>query len=766
MVDKKTSEELLRFPVFGEEEIRLALTGANYKTTLGNVFHDLGRPKQADNIYLYVSTAGNDTTGDGSQGNPFKTPQRAMDRLMGADAPYTFCGFESNGWVAVIQLADGTYTMPANTHGIYVGYNGRTGGGSVYIQGNASNPEAVKLVGNGPQVGGVFIDNIGFDWVLYVQHLYIQSFHCAIFNGGQGIAVMQDCVYDNMGNTFEAAIPGAVVFIHGTAKHIGYDGSMCFARYGGAIFYEPTSIEFVGSNTMLGIARITEDISLVRFSRPSTITGTRTGQRFLIHSGTLEVITPGNTGLDPLEYIPGNAKGKIGPGGRYVYLKDAGQGQGQDGPYGAYTGRFDNGRIKLTANKTFYVAVIDGTVVGGSGYATAATLDHIYLDIPLTGGSGTGAVADIIVAAGAVIVVKPSAGTDYAVGDVLTCNNSYLGGTGSGFTFTITAIGDDDNDGESATSPCRTLQHVYNYISDNLDLGGYDVTIQCAHGKYISTDNALYIASRGYELAEPDVSPAWVGGGNLTIQGDITSADARKYVTFRTDSPAWNVFCGIDALWSGVLTTRNLQAFGTRQYASCFQFSGTGMLVADNCDTGGTDAIHYYSQWGAKNMITGDVTIYDGGQNYIFTEDTSYTGIYTNLHLLEDITFTAAFIAQDCQSQVDYSVFSVDGGTIHGEKFYLYQQALLHAGVTGSPNDCQGDGDYHIYNSLCHWGGYYGGLVNKDNIQAPNIILSPPASVTPVNNGELTFEATSNTQLTFKLKGSDGTVRSGTLTLS
>jgi hypothetical protein len=42
----------------------------------------------------------------------------------------------------------------------------------------------------------------------------------------------------------------------------------------------------------------------------------------------------------------------------------------------------------------------------------------------------------------------------------------------------------------------------------------------------------------------------------------------------------------------------------------------------------------------------------------------------------------------------------------------------------------------------------------------------PPASSTPVNNGDVSFQLTSNTQLTFKAKGSDGVVRSGSLTLA
>ena len=47
-----------------------------------------------------------------------------------------------------------------------------------------------------------------------------------------------------------------------------------------------------------------------------------------------------------------------------------------------------------------------------------------------------------------------------------------------------------------------------------------------------------------------------------------------------------------------------------------------------------------------------------------------------------------------------------------------------------------------------------------------DIFLKPSASLTPNANGDLCIEATNNTTLTFKLKGSDGTVRSGTVTLA
>lgn len=47
-----------------------------------------------------------------------------------------------------------------------------------------------------------------------------------------------------------------------------------------------------------------------------------------------------------------------------------------------------------------------------------------------------------------------------------------------------------------------------------------------------------------------------------------------------------------------------------------------------------------------------------------------------------------------------------------------------------------------------------------------NLYLRPSSSLTPTANGDLCIEATNNTTLTFKFKGSDGTVRSGTVALS
>jgi hypothetical protein len=46
------------------------------------------------------------------------------------------------------------------------------------------------------------------------------------------------------------------------------------------------------------------------------------------------------------------------------------------------------------------------------------------------------------------------------------------------------------------------------------------------------------------------------------------------------------------------------------------------------------------------------------------------------------------------------------------------------------------------------------------------VVQKPAASVTPAANGDLVFEATSNTTLTIKYRGTDGTIRTATLTLA
>jgi hypothetical protein len=82
-------------------------------------------------------------------------------------------------------------------------------------------------------------------------------------------------------------------------------------------------------------------------------------------------------------------------------------------------------------------AIASGTIVGGSLYTNGT-----YENVSLTGGSGEGATATIIITGAAVTTVNVAdGGKNYMLGDVLSASASDLGGTGSGFTYTITEMG-------------------------------------------------------------------------------------------------------------------------------------------------------------------------------------------------------------------------------------------------------------------------------------------------------------------------------------
>jgi hypothetical protein len=61
---------------------------------------------------------------------------------------------------------------------------------------------------------------------------------------------------------------------------------------------------------------------------------------------------------------------------------------------------------------------------------------------------------------------------------------------------------------------------------------------------------------------------------------------------------------------------------------------------------------------------------------------------------------------------------------------------------------------------------YWGVTGAGATFQRGNIVFAPAGSATPAENGHATFELTSNTELKIKVKGSDGTVRSVSLTLA
>lgn len=100
--------------------------------------------------------------------------------------------------------------------------------------------------------------------------------------------------------------------------------------------------------------------------------------------------------------------------------------------------------IKETATGNFkpMPVVVSGAVAtgvisnAGTGYVNAGT----YNAVALTGGTGTGATANITVVGGSITnVVMVNKGTGYKAGDTLSAAAASIGTGGTGFAYTVTA---------------------------------------------------------------------------------------------------------------------------------------------------------------------------------------------------------------------------------------------------------------------------------------------------------------------------------------
>jgi hypothetical protein len=137
------------------------------------------------------------------------------------------------------------------------------------------------------------------------------------------------------------------------------------------------------------------------------------------------------------------------------------------------------------------------TLVGGTVYTNGT-----YTNVTLTGGSGSGAKATIVVSGATVTsVTLTKAGNGYAIGDTLSATAASIGGTGSGFSIKVATI----NDG---------------FTESDLNLWQFDSTFD-AQG----SGNQLLLAHPGQNLAQIDqttVTPVLAGNINGTVLSPLT----------------------------------------------------------------------------------------------------------------------------------------------------------------------------------------------------------------------------------------------------
>ena len=88
-------------------------------------------------------------------------------------------------------------------------------------------------------------------------------------------------------------------------------------------------------------------------------------------------------------------------------------------------------------------SIIQGQITGLAGSFTAGSgyVNGTYYNVALTGGTGSGATAQIVVSGNVISSITLGAyGSGYAVSDALSVANTSVGGTGSGFAIAVGSI--------------------------------------------------------------------------------------------------------------------------------------------------------------------------------------------------------------------------------------------------------------------------------------------------------------------------------------
>ena len=159
---------------------------------------------------------------------------------------------------------------------------------------------------------------------------------------------------------------------------------------------------------------------------------------------------------------------------------------------------------------TYYTAFTPG-----SGYA-----NNTYPAEPLTGGSGTGATADIVVTGGAVTSITiVGHGTGYLDGDILTAT---LAGGGSGFNVTVTTNGVTFNNCWQIASNVWIISVYEQYVADALDLVGADLglwRLEITTGGSPGTPGVV----TGTQISNIFADSQYAGNSNTAINSSIGS---------------------------------------------------------------------------------------------------------------------------------------------------------------------------------------------------------------------------------------------------
>ena len=147
------------------------------------------------------------------------------------------------------------------------------------------------------------------------------------------------------------------------------------------------------------------------------------------------------------------------------------------------------------------------TLVGGSAYT-----DGTYTNVTLTGGSGTGAKATVVVSGGAVTSVTITArGAAYVVDNTLSAAAASIGGTGSGFSIKVQTIYQQAVTLSVAATASATTTLTFSTEPDLIQIFQHEVGVDNVNGQDVLAIESFFETSDLGWVAGGPSQPAPVG---------------------------------------------------------------------------------------------------------------------------------------------------------------------------------------------------------------------------------------------------------------
>lgn len=313
----------------------------------------------------------------------------------------------------------------------------------------------------------------------------------------------------------------------------------------------------------------------------------------------------------------------------------------------------------------------------------------------------------------------------------LTLGTPYLGATASGQAYQIIPSQSYIRD---LAAQAATLVSDYAAFATTVASGKFpDGTVAAPAIRFVADENTgirragsddMRLVANGVDQAQISASGILVQDAKLSITG---SSDATKIAKFEVDgftSATTRTF---------TLPNTNTTLAGTHNKISDFADVTSAELAAKVTDETGTGALVFAN----SPAFTGAPTA-----------PTAAAG--TNTTQVASTAFVWTAVTNEHSAAVTLTNKTITGGVVN-------PTTLSESGIAAVVQTDVGTAAGNI-----PLNGYLGDMAFQDSRA---LVLRPPESATPHQLGSMVFQLTNNTTLVVKVKGSDGVVRSATLTL-